>query len=185
MKKILFIICFLVTIIPAFSQELKRNKKPEQDFLNKRVFHVTKNLTFFSSGVILYTQLNFKSYKDKVNELEKKRGQGIITDDEFNVKKDALPAGGILQIETKRSSVEASDTKNLTIIIQDKSGKELQRIACESKQGRFVPENSMSAKHYVSNIDVKIPETLNGTEFDVFILDEFVKIKYEFIIKND
>lgn len=185
MKKPLILLLLVASATTCFAQELKRNKTPKQDYDNKRVYHVTKNTSFVTSPAIVYTQLGFKPYAELLGELQRKRGLGIITDQELETKKAALPAGGILRIESRRKTIEQSDSKNFIIVIQDKSGKEVHRTTCPSAQGILISETLNLPKHYATMVDVPIDATLNGSEFNLYIIDDALGLKFEYIIKND
>lgn len=187
MKKIFTLIFLAAISMSGFAQqaELKRNKKPVQDYVNKRVFHTTKNLSVQTTPVMTYTQLSFKPYSEWLSEIERKQGLGILTPEEVATKKSALPPGGTLKIETRRKTIEHSDSKNFTVIIQDMSGNEVQRITCPPTQGRLVAESMNLPKHYSTLIELRIESPLNGSEFNVFIQDDALNLKFEYVIKND
>jgi hypothetical protein len=95
-----------------------------------------------------------------------------------------LPPGGTLKIETRRKTIEHSDSKNFTVIIQDMSGNEVQRLTCPPTQRRLVQE-SMNLPKHSTLIDLRIEAPLNGSEFNVFIQDDALNLKFEYVIKND
>ena len=181
MKKVLLTLLILASVMKSFSQsELKRFKQPKQDERDKRVYNVTKN----NGGLTLYqfsTWLKYSSYNDEVIQLDKDKNLNMWTDEQYAENKAKVAAGGLLFFTTRRQSLETSNAGNITVIIQDGSGKEIDRIKIDDKYGTYSPSTQYSPLCYYNTFGVSVKQSF--PELKIFVVDQMANVRYEYIVK--
>ncbi len=169
MKK-LFILALCALPLAGFAQkELPRHKSPKQSKLDKDVWSLTYNDAM---------PLQYIQPKELIADVEADAKLKMWTPQVLAEKKEALPAGGYLQVNFFRRTLGYADPHQLTFIVQAPDGTELMRYQPEHD----IPHYMASSGNYYSIALVPLKNTLESGS-KVFVIDDGEKYRFEFEVK--
>jgi len=182
MKIVQFTLAILLNLLisisftTTFSQNLKRYKTPKQDKEDHRVFNVTKNTDLFMINRL--TRVGYKPYSNLKQDLFRKKSLHKWSKEEYEDELAKLPQAGYLEIYIQRISIDAANTKWLTVIVNSIEGEELYRKTLESDIAETPIRNNLWWNLKI----VPLYFTVKG-EFYVYVIDDLYNLRFEYIVK--